>query len=59
MVRLKRIDSIRISATFSICLSDRIFSFPVCKMSFERFDEARNSYGTDEDLIFVAAVNEE
>jgi len=31
----------------------------VCKMSFERFDEARNSYGTDEDLIFVAAVNEE
>ena len=28
-------------------------------MSFERFDEARNSYGTDEDLIFVAAVNEE
>ena len=35
------------------------FFFPVCKMSFERFDEARNSYGTDEDLIFVAAVNEE
>ena len=30
----------------------------VCVMSYERFDEARNSYGTDEDVIFVDAVNE-
>ena len=29
----------------------------VCVMSFQRFDEARNSYGTDEDVIFVNAVN--
>ena len=32
----------------------------VCCMSFERFDEARNAYGTDKDLIFVqAAANED
>ena len=31
----------------------------VCVMSYERFDEARNSYGTDEDVIFVNAVNEQ
>ena len=30
----------------------------VCIMSYERFDEARNSYGTDEDVIFIDAVNE-
>jgi len=32
----------------------------VCCMSFERFDEAGNAYGTDKDLIFVqAAANED
>lgn len=31
----------------------------VCCMSFERFDEARNSYGTDEDVIFVQAINDD
>ena len=31
----------------------------VCCMSFERFDEARNAYGTDKDLIFVQAANGE
>ena len=31
----------------------------VCVMPFDRFDEARKSYGTDEDLIFVAAVNDD
>lgn len=30
----------------------------VCMMSYERFDEARNSYGTDEDVIFISAVND-
>lgn len=31
----------------------------VCVMSFDHFDEARNSYGTDEDVIFVNAVNDD
>ena len=31
----------------------------VCVMSFDKFDEARNSYGTDEDVIFVNAVNDD
>ena len=30
----------------------------VCVMSFDRFDEARNSYGTDKDVIFVSAVDD-
>ena len=31
----------------------------VCVMSYDRFDEARNAYGTDEDLIFIAASEDE
>jgi hypothetical protein len=30
----------------------------VCTMSFDRFNEARTSYGTDEDVIFVGTIND-
>lgn len=41
------------SATYPVCSAQCFLSTGVCCSSFSVFEQARRSYGTDEDILFV------